>query len=339
MEKFRILVLTDHTNHSGLNSLYKLVQELNNHPKCAFIDVATRGTALNDPFFKKQLTDALYVSRVNQKFIFQSDGGSFKRALRRESIRDYDVVWLRLPPPIKLKFAQYLMTQFPQKLWINEPVGIVKTGSKKFLLNFPDLCPAMKVCATIDDIEAFKSNHPIVLKPLYEYGGKGIIRIDGNLVWEGNQETNWQALRQKLIKEPFEYLAVEYLTQVNQGDKRIIVVNGQVVGTSLRLPLEGSWICNASMGGRSELSEPDQTELAILKRIDQVLSKLGIVMYGIDTLMGNDGKRVLSEINTTSIGGLTPISDLTNQPVIKTTVGLLSNYIIKKCNSNVNTNH
>ena len=339
MRKFKMLVLTDHRNHGRLNSLYKLVQVMNRNPRCSYIDVATRGSSLNDPFFKKHLSDSLYVSRVDDHLAFYADGRSFKLQLRREKVIEYDVVWLRLPPPVTADFANYLITQFAQKLWINHPISIVKTGSKKFLLNFPELCPPMKLCTTVEDIESFKSQHPIVLKPLQDYGGNGIIRIDEDLVWEGNQKTDWQNLRLKLANGPFEYLGVEYLQNVNQGDKRIIVINGQVVATSLRLPANGSWLCNAAMGGRSVLSEPDADELDILNRVNRVLTEMGVVMYGIDTLMGNDGKRVLSEINTTSIGGLAPISELTDRPVIQQAADLLWNYIIEKRNKNVNTDN
>ena len=337
MRKFKVLVLTDHSNHSKLNSLYKLTKALSKHPNCAYIDVATRGTALNDPFFKKNLTNSLYVSMVNENLVFHADGRAFKWQLRREQISDYDVIWLRLPPPITEDFAKFLIKAAPTGIFINHPLSILRTGSKSFLLNFPDLCPSMRLCKKIEEIESFKDQHPIVLKPLHKYGGKGIIKIDGEQVWEGNQKLNWQQLRQKLTNQPFEFLAVEFLKAVGQGDKRIIVVNGQIVGTSLRIPAKDSWLCNAATGGRSELSEPNEDELNILNRVNRILSKMGVAMYGLDTLMGNHGKRVLSEINTTSIGGLAPISELTDRPIIRQAADLLWNYIIEKHNNNVNT--
>ena len=338
MRKFKMLILTDHINHSAVNSLYKLANALNNNPRCAYIDIATRGFELNDPFYKKHQTEDIFVRRMDEELVFHPEGKVFKEKLHQESLSTYDVVLLRLPPPITNDFAHFLIKQFPKQLWINHPLSIIRTGNKQFLLNFPDLCPRMKLCTTIEDIVSFKNQHPIVLKPLQDYGGNGIIRIDEDQVWEGNQKTDWPKLSLQLADQPFEYLAVEYLHHVDQGDKRIIVINGEVVGTSLRLPAKDSWLCNAAMGGRSELSEPDANELEILNRVDQLLSKIGVVMYGIDTLMGNNGKRVLSEINTTSIGGLAPISELTNRPVIQQAADLLWHYIISKRTIHVDTN-
>ena len=127
-----------------------------------------------------------------------------------------------------------------------------------------------------------------------------------------------------------EYLGVKFLSNVSQGDKRIVVVNGKVLGASLRLPAQDSWICNVAMGGSSNYAEIDEAERQIIQRINPTLSRLGLVMYGVDTLMGDEGKRILSEINATSIGGLPQIEALSGRPVVEETCELIWQYIIKK---------
>ena len=122
---------------------------------------------------------------------------------------------------------------------------------------------------------------------------------------------------------------VKYLKNVTQGDKRIIVVNGKIMGASLRLPPEGSWICNASMGGSSYAAEVDKDEENIISVINPVLSKMGIVMYGIDTLVNDERRRVLSEINTTSIGGLPQIAGFRKKPVVEEAIDLIWKYFLK----------
>ncbi len=330
MQKFRILVLTDHSKHSSENSLYHLAHAMRQHPRCAQIDVATKGNTLNNFFFEKLSVKALYVSKVDEKFAFHLDGRCYKKNLRWEMLGSYDVVWLRMPPPLSDDFLRFLIQRFPNQLFINSPLGIQETGSKEFLLRFPELCPSMKVCTSIEDIIEFKNRFPIVLKPYREYGGKGIVKIDGEQVWEGRHSTSFKNFIKKIKDTDIEYLGVEFLKNVGQGDKRIIIVNGKIMGASLRLPPKGSWICNVAMGGSSNRAEPDNDEEKIIERIDPVLSELGIVMYGIDTLVGNDGKRVLSEINTTSIGGLPQIAKQTGKPLLSQAAGLIWDYISEK---------
>jgi len=301
MKKFKILVLTDHSNHSKENSLYPLVQAMRQNEHCAQVDVATRGNELNDFFFKKLINKPLFVNKVDEHFTFFPSGRVFKDNVRRENVASYDVVWLRMPPPLSPGFLGFLNDEFPHTLIMNNPSGIYETGSKEFLLKFPSLCPPMQLCNSIADITRFKNQFPIVLKPFREYGGRGIVRIDGDQVWEGKEQQTFAEFKQALVGKPIEYLGVKFLKNVGQGDKRIIVVNGQIMGASLRLPAKDFWLCNVAMGGSSNVTTVDAAEVAIIKKIDPILSEMGIVMYGIDTLVDDDGKRVLSEINTTSI--------------------------------------
>jgi len=330
MKKFKLLVLTDHSNHSSENSLYALVQSMRNHPRCAQIDVATRGYAGNNLFFEKRKSQNLFVRRVTKSFAFSEDGKSLTENLRQENVRTYNAIWLRMPPPLSNNFLGYLMSEFAHQIIINDPVGIYKTGTKAFLTQFGECCPPMAICKSIETIKAFKQKFPIVLKPFRDYGGRGIVRIDGDTVWDGKEKKTFAQFIQQLEGKPINYLGVKFLKNVGQGDKRIVVVNGQIMGASLRLPAKDSWICNVAQGGSSNKTEVSQEEVEIIQKIDPVLSKMGIVMYGVDTLVGDDGKRVLSEINTTSIGGLPQIASMEGKPLVKQATDLLWDYITKK---------
>jgi len=305
MKKLKLLVLTDHSNHSSENSLYTLVQSMRLHPNCGQIDVATRANEINTFFFDRLIPKNIFVTKVTEDFAFSPDSSLFKTNVRRVSVKDYDAVWLRMPPPLSKEFLEFLTREFKEQLIINDPVGIYETGTKAFLTNFTDCCPPLAICSTIKDIEQFKEKYPIVLKPFRDYGGKG----------KG---------------KPINYLGVKFLKNVGQGDKRIVVVDGQIMGASLRLPAQGSWICNVSQGGSSNKTEVSEEEIEIIKKINPVLSKMGIVMYGVDTLVGDNGKRVLSEINTTSIGGLPQIARMEGKPLVKQATDLLWDYITKK---------
>jgi glutathione synthase len=330
MQKLKMLVLTDHKNHSVENSLYPLVKAMREHPRCEQLDVATRVNPLNAPFFKEMRSKNLFVSKADESFKFWEDGRSFKKNLRKESLLVYDVIWLRMPPPLNKDFLDFLINEFPSQFIINSPKGIFETGSKGFLLRFPNCCPPMKICRSAQDIIEFKSQFPIVLKPFREYGGRGIIRIDGNQVWDGNVEMTFDEFLSKNEDTEIEYLGVKFLKNVSEGDKRIVVVNGQIMGASLRLPPEDSWICNVAMGGSSGHAKVDDEEVSLVAEIDPVLSEMGIVMYGVDTLVDDNGKRVLSEINTTSIGGLPQIEKLEGKPLLREAADLIWKYIASK---------
>ncbi len=330
MRKYKLLVLTDHTNHSAENSLYPLVKSMRVHSLCEQVDVASRGNEENDHFFIKNMTNQIWVTEVDENFNFSTEGDALKDGLRKESVSYYDFVWLRMPPPLSKQFLRYIKKAFFRQLIINDPDGIHLTGSKEFLINFPELCPPMKICKTMEDVIEFKDKFPIVLKPFREYGGKGIISIDGNKVWEGKTEMSFEDFKNKVGNKKLEYLAVSFLKNVSKGDKRIVVINGKIMGASLRLPAKDSWICNVSMGGSSNQAEVDEDEARIIERINPTLSKIGIVMYGVDTLVNDNGKRILSEINTTSIGGLPQISRMTGKPLVEEAADLIWEYLIKK---------
>jgi len=330
MKKYKVLVLTDHTSHSKENSLYTLVTEMLKHPLTDKIDIATRGNASNQTFFDQLENPKLWVTKTGKDFAFSENGSAFQENNFVAALNSYDLIWLRMPPPLSKSFLDFLETIFSNKVILNNPDGIYKTGSKEFLLNFPTCCPPMKVCRSKAEITALKSQFPIVLKPFREYGGKGIIKIDGEEVSLGKEKIFFTEFLDRLKEDEIEYLGVKFLKNVRQGDKRIIVVNGKILGASLRLPPEDSWLCNVAMGGKSIVSEVDESEQKIVASINPILAKMGIVMYGVDTLVGDDGQRILSEINTTSIGGLPQVAAQQNLPLVAEAIDLIWQFFLTK---------
>ena len=330
MRKLNMLILTDHRKHSKENSLYTLAKNMRLHPQCGVLDVATRGEIENVPFFEDHNLQELVVCRIDKNFIYTPDGSGFQNNLKREQLEFYDVIWLRLPPPLSLEFLQFLATLKEERLIINDPLGIHQIGSKAFLLNFPKLCPPMQLCNSAEQIRSFKALFPIILKPLQDYGGKGLVRIDGDIVWKDGERLSFEQFMEQWEAQPVDYLGVRFLKNVNQGDKRIVVAKGEVLGALLRMPAEDSWLCNVAMGGYAVPGIIDEYERHIVETIDPILQKMGIIFYGIDTLVDDDGKRVLSEINATSIGGLPQIAIFQKAPLVERAVDLIWQYILKK---------
>lgn len=341
--QYKILILTDHKNHTPEDSIYPMAVKLSRHQMCDHVDVAryqliikflltihSRFNKANEDFFFNFTTTKVCVAKVTEKF--GQDRNELLKQDRKMDINSYDIIFLRLPRPTSVEFFYFLTKNFPEERIINRPSGILNCGSKKFLLNFPYQCPEMMLCKTIGDVLKFqKQVGTLVLKPFEGSGGKGIIKADNDWVWiDGYKKIAFNdympTLKENLQHEP--YLAMKYLRNVYQGDKRVVVVNGEIIGASLRRPPKDSWICNASQGATSHKTAPTEDEIAICKAISPTLLEKGIVLYGFDTLVGDDGKRILSEINASCVNGLVQGQATSGVPIIQRAVDGIWKYIL-----------
>ena len=328
MKKYKILSLTDHSGHTKENSIYAILKGLLRHQYTQQLTVASRGSIDNKSFFEGEQFGTLMGVHVDEQFSFKEDGSQFAQAVEINP-SEYDVIFLRLPRPVTDDFLMSLKSTFSRQVFINDPAGIIECSSKAFLLNFPDQCPPIKLCKSINDVLEFSKTQDIVLKPLKEYGGKGLLKITANVLNDGSSDHELLTYLPKIQKELEEdgYLAMKYLKNVSQGDKRLIVVGGEILAASLRLPPKDSWLCNVAIGGTSVASFADKEEEAIAKEVYPILLKKGILICGLDTLVDDEGKRVLSEINALSIGGFPQAEKQTGLPIIEMTVNKMFEYV------------
>lgn len=328
MKQYRVLTLTDHTRHSKENSIYALLSEMLEHPKCLAIDVASRGLKENVGFFEEGNLDTIAVSRINPDFSYTTGGMCFSQDLRFATLSDYDLVFLRLPRPVSDEFLLKLKASLPQTIFVNDPEGIVICGTKAYLLNFPEYCPPMQLCKSSEDVLNFASQYDMVLRPLKEYGGKGLIKIVNGVVNDGMNDypitTYLATIEPQLTADG--YLAMEYMHNVGNGDKRLIVVDGKILAASLRLPAAGSWLCNVALGGISTNAIASQEEEELVAAIYPALKAAGILICGLDTLENANGLRILSEINVLSIGGFPQAQAQTGRLIIKETIDNIFEY-------------
>ncbi len=327
MSGLKFLVLTDHGAHSAQNSIYAIVRDLTVHEDVESVHVASRSIEANSAFFEGDVSSEIEVSLADKDFAYSDDGQAYQ--LRTKLVCDFfDAIIMRVPRPVTDYFLDQLAENYANKYIVNHPSGIKLTSSKEFLLNFKELCPPIRLCTTIDEIKEFAHEYDIVLKPLRDYGGRGIMRIIGGKLDDGKEvydlDTYLGNLEEKLGAEA--YLAMKYLKNVVQGDKRLLVVDGEILAASLRLPANDSWLCNVAMGGHSVDAIADHEEFEMVDKINAVMNKYGILMYGVDTLVGDDGKRVLSEINTMSIGGFMQAQAQTGRPIINHLVNKIIKY-------------
>jgi glutathione synthase len=210
---------------------------------------------------------------------------------------DFDVVWLRQDPPFDMGYittTHVLDMLAGRTLVVNDPFWVRNYPEKLLVLRFPDLTPPTMVARDLATLKAFKARHgDIILKPLYGNGGAGVFRLDPN---DRNFAALWE-LFTGINREPL--IAQKFLSDVSQGDKRIILVDGEPVGAINRMPAEGETRSNMHAGGTPVPTKLTDREREICAAIGPLLREKGQVFVGIDVIGG-----WLTEINVTSPTGL-----------------------------------
>jgi len=219
-----------------------------------------------------------------------------------------DVVLLRQDPPFDMSYitSTHLLERIhPDTLVVNDPASVRNAPEKILVMDFPDLMPDTLITRDFGAINDFRNEvGDIIIKPLYGNGGAGVFSITQN-------DQNLSALLEMfddIYKEPF--IAQRYLPDVRQGDKRIILVNGEPVGAINRVPAEGDARSNMHAGGRAEHAELTKRELEICERIAPAMRESGFIFVGIDVI-GD----YITEINVTSPTGIREIQKFSGTDV------------------------
>ncbi|MEM1129422.1 MAG: glutathione synthase [Pseudomonadota bacterium] len=213
------------------------------------------------------------------------------------ALTTFDVVWLRQDPPFDMGYVtttHLLDLVKSTTLVVNDPFWVRNFPEKLLVLQFPDLIPPTTIARNLETLKAFKHIHgDIILKPLYGNGGAGIFRLDSN-------DRNFNALHELFMAQNREPLIAQaYLPAVEQGDKRVILVDGEPVGAINRVPAKGETRSNMHVGGRAEPAGLTERDREISAAIGPFLRDHGQVFVGIDVI----GDR-LTEINVTSPTGI-----------------------------------
>lgn len=212
-------------------------------------------------------------------------------------LAEVDVVWLRQDPPFDMGYittTHILDMIHPNTLVVNDPFWVRNYPEKLLVLEFPDLTPPTMIARDFETLKSFKHAHgDIILKPLYGNGGAGVFRLDEN-------DRNLASLHELFAginREPL--IAQKFLPDVSNGDKRVILVDGEPVGAINRVPAAGETRSNMHVGGRPEKIGLTERDLEICAAIGPLLREKGQIFVGIDVI-GD----YLTEINVTSPTGI-----------------------------------
>ena len=214
--------------------------------------------------------------------------------------RDVDVVLMRQDPPFDIAYitATYLLERIASEtLVVNDPRSVRDAPEKLFVLDFARFMPPTLITRSLDELKAFHARHgEIVLKPLHGNAGAAVFRI-------GRDGANLAALAElfgSVWREP--YIAQAFLPAVAEGDKRIVLVDGEVAGAINRKPGAGEIRSNLAAGGTAHATKLTDREREICAALGPELKARGLLFVGIDVIGGH-----LTEINVTSPTGIVAI--------------------------------
>ncbi len=248
------------------------------------------------------------------------DGDSYRWLGQRHKmyLKHTDVILLRSEPPFDMSYitaTYYLDLVKPHTRVINDPTAVRNFSEKLVLGLFPQFAAPTLVSTRVCDFEAFIDTHStLILKPLYGYGGRGIVKVSRD---DGNLHSVLDILRH-LYKQPI--MAQKWLPEIADGDKRIFLAGGEVIFAFNRVPTAGDIRANLDAGGGIFQTQLTATEIDICRTLKPFLQQNGIGLAGID-MIGD----YLTEINVTSPGGISQYRTafgVDNAPAICDAIGL-----------------
>ena len=228
----------------------------------------------------------------------QGDHFSFGESVTLDLGRDADVVLMRQDPPFDLSYitATHLLERIEgETLVVNRPDAVRNAPEKLFVLDYARFMPPTMITRSIADVRSFLAEHgDIVVKPLYGNAGNAVFRIGA----DGSNLAALVELFNTSWVEPF--MVQAFIPDVTQGDKRIVLVDGEVAGAINRVPGSGEIRSNLAAGGSAVKTELTETEYEICAALGPELKARGLLFVGIDVI----GGKWLTEINVTSPTGI-----------------------------------
>ena len=238
---------------------------------------------------------------------------------RWQPLSQFQQVWMRKDPPVDeaYLYATHLLELAERQgvQVLNRPASLRAWDEKLGALQFPELMARTRVASDVELLRQFAATHgEVVLKPLGGRAGQGVIRSSGEAPGLG------ALLELVTQQQQLPVMIQAFLPQVSEGDKRILLVNGEPLGAVNRKPKAGEFRSNLAVGGQPEATDLSPRERQICDVLRPALIEAGLFFVGIDVIAGH-----LSEINVTSPTGIReveqlgkiPLADLTQQRLLQ----------------------
>lgn len=240
-------------------------------------------------------------------------------------LTEMDAVFLRKDPPVDLSFIDHLSVLElldGKTCLINHPTWVKVANEKLFTLHFSDLAPRTLVAQKRSLIRDFvKSEKRAILKPLNLSGGRGVVLVNAD-------DPSLDSLIDILTDYQSRYIMVqEFVPEALQGDKRILILDGEIIGSFLRVPSDQDFRGNLHSGAKLKATELTKRDHDIVDQIRSRLRNMGLYFVGID-IIGN----YVTEINSTSPMGIREINHIDNSQTEKIVVDWLQKKLTNPIN-------
>lgn len=251
------------------------------------------------------MRDGRVVARVQDLSVQDVAGAHFTlgEAWRVALEEAVDVVLMRQDPPFDLAYitASHLLERVhPKVLVVNDPHHVRNAPEKIFVTEFPHLMPPTLISRDKEEIQDFRREHgAVVMKPLHGHGGAAVVRLMPD-------DPNFGSLFDLFsvtFREP--WVIQKFLPRITEGDKRILLVDGEARGAVNRVPATGDIRSNMVRGGGAVATSLSDKEREICETIGPHLKRMGLILVGIDVIDG-----LLTEINVTSPTGVRAVKSL-----------------------------
>ncbi len=211
------------------------------------------------------------------------------------NLDDFDLVFMRKDPPMDVSYVQacQILSLCKKAKIVNSPQAILNFNEKLSILNFQDLIAPTIVTSEASEIKNFLDEHgQVVIKPLNRMGGQGIFILEKD---SANFSSIVETATNAYSSKPDLVMVQKFIPAIEQGDKRIILINGEIVGALLRVADNEDFRANLAAGGSFCKYEPNQRDIEICSKFKKFLLEKFFTLAGID-IIGD----YLTEINITS---------------------------------------
>ena len=237
-------------------------------------------------------------ARASARVMTVADDASDWYQLRQRTelaLSDLDVILMRKDPPFDMEYIYmtYILEHAAARgtLVVNDPAALRNVNEKAFITQFPQCIAPTLISRNAQQIHAFLEQHgQVVLKPLDGMGGASVFRVD-------KEDSNRNVIVETLTRNSQSFImAQQYLAAIEQGDKRILLVDGRPLEHALaRIPKSGDIRGNLAAGGTGKGIDLSERDYWICEQVGPRLRAMGLVFVGLDVI-GD----YLTEINITS---------------------------------------
>ena len=226
-------------------------------------------------------------------------------AAKTGALEDFDSVWMRKDPPFDMKFffTTHLLSLVDERrcFLLNNPKGLREANEKLYALRFPEQIPQTLVASDREALKSFMTElgGEMIVKPLDGCGGSGVFYLNF-------QDRNTNSILEAATDNGRRLImAQRYLPEIRQGDKRIIVLNGEPLGAVLRVPLDSETRGNIHVGGQCVKTAVTDRDREICAALEPSLRADGLFFVGLDVIGS-----YLTEVNVTSPTGIQEVNAL-----------------------------